>query len=182
MINSMQEFQFIRFQNELDDLVSFLTNNTWKFHSNPTPVKEQIVEQYHNGWYQDDREAFWIVHEEEKIGLLIIHDINDTIPLFDIRLRNNLRGKGIGTKAVSWMVDYIFRLPDKKIRIEAYTRSDNLPMRKTLYKCGFVKEGYLRSAWENSDGTVNDSICYANIRSDWENKKTTPIRLEDFPF
>ncbi|RDI45503.1 GNAT family N-acetyltransferase [Falsibacillus pallidus] len=182
MKDRVKNLQFTKFQNELDDLVSFLTDTAWEYHSNPTPEKKQIVEQYHNGWYQDDRETYWIEQENEKIGLLMIHDINDTIPLFDIKLSKIARGNGIGTKAVHWMTDYTFSLPDKKIRIEAYTRSDNLQMRKTLYKCGFVKEGYLRSAWENSDGTVNDSICYAIIRTDWENKKTTPIKFDDFPF
>lgn len=56
---------------------------------------------------------------------------------------------------------------DKSFRVEAYTRSDNLAMRKTLSSCRFVKEGYLRQAWENDDGSISDSICYAMIRDDW---------------
>lgn len=55
-------------------------------------------------------------------------------------------------------------------------------MTKTSSKCGYVKEGYLRNAWENNDGTVSDSIYYAFIRSDWENKEITPIKLNDLPF
>lgn len=178
----MCELSFKRFNNELDDLVSILTNNSWEFHSNPNPSQEEIIKGYNNGWYQDDRETFWIENSNRKIGLIIIHDLSDTIPLFDIRLDNNIRGKGFGTKAVYWLTDYIFNLPDKKIRIEAYTRSDNLAMRKTLYKCGFIKEGYLRNAWENNDGSVSDSICYAIIRTDWERKASTPIILNDLPF
>ncbi|MEK4146581.1 hypothetical protein NST02_05770 [Robertmurraya sp. FSL W8-0741] len=34
---------------------------------------------------------------------------------------------------------------------------------------------------ENSDGSVSDSLCYAIIRKDWENKIVTPIKLEDLP-
>lgn len=55
-------------------------------------------------------------------------------------------------------------------------------MRKTLNKCGFVKEGYLRDAWGNDDGSVADSICYALIRKDWENKQVTPSKLDDLPY
>lgn len=66
--------------------------------------------------------------------------------------------------------------------IEAYTRCDKIAMTKTSSKCGYVKEGYLRNAWENNDGTVSDSIYYAFIRSDWENKEITPIKLNDLPF
>lgn len=178
----MSELNFNKLENELDELVSFMTNHYWNFHSNPNLSQRQIINAYNNGWYQEDRETYWIENKNKKIGLIIIHDISDTIPLFDIRLDNNVRGKGYGTKVVRWITDYIFGLPDNKIRIEAYTRSDNIAMRKTLNKCGFVKEGYLRCAWENDDGSVSDSICYAIIRDDWESKALTPIKLNDLPF
>jgi len=171
----------LKFDNELKDLVLLMTRNTWDYHSNPKVSEEQIIDAYHRGWYQEDREIFWIEKENKKIGLIIIHDITDTIPSFDIRLDSWARGKGIGTKAVKWLTDYIFGLPDK-IRIEAYTRSDNLAMRKTFSKAGYVKEGYLRNAWENNDGTVSDSICYGYMRSDWENNEITPIKLNELPF
>lgn len=174
--------KFSKLENEIDDLDLFMTNNDWEFHSDPKPSSEQIKKAFHKGWYQDERETFWIENLDEKIGLIIIHDICDTISLFDLRLANNARGKGFGTKAVKWMTDYIFSLPDKKIRIEAHTRSDNLAMRKTLSKSGFVKEGYLRYAWENHDGSVSDSICYSIIRSDWEDNVITPIKFYDYPF
>src|SRR5690606_14787686 len=113
---------------------------------------------------------------------IIIDDINDTIPLFDVRLATEWRGQGYGTQAVNWIKNYIFNLPDKKIRIEAYTRHDNIPMRKALTKCGFVKEGYLRNAWENDDGTIMDTLIYAITRSDWENGIITPIKLNEEPY
>lgn len=178
----MKELRFRKFDNEIDDLVLFITNNSWDYHSDSKPSEEQIVKAYHKGWYKEDKETYWIENNFKKIGLIIIHDISDTIPLFDIRIADNVRGKGFGTKAVKWITDYIFNLPNKKIRIEAYTRSDNLAMRKTLYNCGFVKEGYLRYAWENNDGSVSDSICYAMIRSDWENNVVTPIKLNELPY
>lgn len=172
----------VKFEDELNDLVGIMTNNTWNYHSSPKSSEEQIVKAFQKGWYQEGRETFWIEEDNKKLGLVIIHDLSDTIPSFDIRLDYHARGKGIGTKAVTWITDYIFQLPDKKIRIEAYTRSDNFAMRKTLSKCGYVKEGYLRNSWENHDGTVTDSLCYASIRSDWENNVITPIKMDEFPF
>ncbi|MFD0620495.1 GNAT family N-acetyltransferase [Paenibacillus sp. GCM10027629] len=178
----MTELQFKKFENELDDLVSFMTSNTWDFHANPNPSSERIVKTYDSGYYQEDNETYWIEYLNEKVGLIVIHDIDDTIPLFDLRLSSKYRGKGFGAEAVRWITDYIFTLPDEKIRIEAYTRSDNIAMRKTFQKCGFVKEGYLRHAWENDDGSISDSVCYAIIRCDWENKMITPIKINDVPF
>ncbi|KIL43082.1 GNAT family N-acetyltransferase [Jeotgalibacillus campisalis] len=178
----MSKLSFKKYENEVEDLVSLLTKNKWEFHSNPAPVRKEILKKYRDDWHEKDKEIFWIESVDKKIGLIMLHDLTDSIPLFDLRLENNSRGKGFGSQAVCWITDYIFKLPDNKIRIEAYTRSDHIAMRKTLSKCGFVKEGYLRQSCENADGSVSDSVCYAIIRSDWENKITTPIKLNDLPF
>lgn len=165
-----------------DKLVSFLLESTWPFHSTKNPTVDTYTKAYDSGYYHDNNETFWIEHSDQKIGLIIIEDINDGIPLFDLRLASQVRGKGYGKKAVNWMTDYIFNLPKRKVRIEAHTRVDNLAMRKTFNSCGYVKEGYFRDAWENDDGSIYDCVCYAIIRKDWENNKTTPIRLDDYPF
>ncbi|MDG5471491.1 GNAT family protein [Jeotgalibacillus sp. ET6] len=177
----MNNLVFTRFENEVEHLVHFMTQSSWDFHSNPKPTREGILIDYNDGLYDNDNEIYWIELEQKKIGLIMIHDSSDTIPLFDIRLEEGARAKGIGALAVKWLTDHIFNQPNK-IRIEAYTRSDNTAMRKTLNKCGFVKEGYLRQAWENEDGGICDSVCYAMIRSDWENKTRTPIKLNDLPY
>ena len=178
----MGNLQFKLFQNELNEMISFMTSNFWEYHTDPNVSQEQIVHSVNKGWYNENRETFWIELSNKKIGLIIIHDISDTIPLFDIRLDSRYRGLGYGSEAIKWMVDYIFNLQDSKIRIEAYTRSDNYAMRKTLSNCNFVKEGYLRSAWENKDGTIHDSICYSVIKTDWERGIVTPVNLEAVPF
>ncbi|WP_033828781.1 GNAT family N-acetyltransferase [Bacillus andreraoultii] len=174
----MGELTFTPLTDELEDLVTFFIENTWEFHRDPHPSKYKIMQSFHKGWYQDERATFWINKNGEKIGLIILDDITDTIPMFDIRLATRWRGMGYGTEAVNWIKEYIFRLPDRKIRIEAYTRYDNVPMRKALTKCGFVKEGYLRDAWENDDGSLMDAMIYAITRSDWEHGITTPIKLD----
>lgn len=69
-----------------------------------------------------------------------------------------------------------------KIRIEGYTRADNLAMRKCFTKAGFVKEGYLRNAWENEDGSISDTVLYASIFDDWKDNITTPIKLDEVPY
>lgn len=178
----MNTLEFYKLTDEIDDLVQFMLSNKWPFHSGGNLSEEQLTKTFQKGWYSDGRETFWIEYNQEKVGLLIIHDIEDSIPLFDLRLQVDVRGKGIGTKTLLWLKDYVFSLPDKKIRIEAYTRCDNLGMRKAFTKSGFVKEGYLRQAWENDDGTISDSLCYAAIRSDWEQGIVTPTKINELPF
>ena len=178
----MGQLQFKKCTTEKQELIHFLCANTWPFHAENMQKPDDVKRAYENGWYADDRETFWIEQEGNKVGLVIIHDIRDTIPLFDLRLSTEVRGQGIGTKTLLWLKDYLFNRDHKKIRIEAYTRSDNLVMRKCLTKAGFVKEGYLRQAWENADGTVSDSVLYSAIYTDWESKCVTPIKLDEVPY
>lgn len=133
------------------------------------------------GYYGNDRETHWILENGKRIGIIFIHDISDTIPLFDIRLDENCRGKGYGVRALRWLQEYLFEVKGK-IRIEGYTRVDNIGMRRCFSKAGFVKEGYLRNAWENEDGTVTDSIVYGAIKEDWILGNLTPISIDDVPF
>lgn len=170
-----------KFNSENGELINLLCSNLWPFHTNakvdPTSIKSAIEK----GYYSEGRETFWIIENEQKVGILIIDDIEDTIPLFDLRLTNEARGKGIGQKSLSWLKDYLYGKKGK-IRIEGYTRADNLAMRKCFTKAGFVKEGYLRNAWENEDGSISDTVLYASIYDDWKENKITPIRMNEFHY
>ena len=178
----MEQLQFKKCTTEKQELINFLCNNTWPFHAENKQNPDDVKRAFEKGWYADDRETFWIEQDGNKVGLVIIHDISDTIPLFDLRLSAEARGQGIGTKTLLWLKDYLFNKPYEKIRIEVYTRSDNVAMRKCFTKAGFVKEGYLRQAWENTDGTVSDSVLYSAIRMDWERNCITPIKLNEEPY
>ena len=150
------------FNGEAKELIDLLSTNEWHFHSNPHVTANEIKEKVEKGYYSDDRETFWIIVDDQKLGILIIDDIEDTIPLFDLRLTANARGKGVGVQTLHWLQNYLFG-ERRKIRIEGYTRADNLAMRKCFTNAGFVKEGYLRNAWENADGTIHDTVLYASI-------------------
>ena len=169
------------FDLEVEELMNFLSTNVWQYHSNFHIDAKEIKDKVEKDYYSKGRETFWIVVNEQKVGILIIDDIEDTIPMFDIRLASNVRGKGIGVRVLRWLQDYLFG-ERGKIRIEGYTRADNLAMRKSFTNAGFVKEGYLRQAWENEDGSILDSVLYAAILEDWQSKKITEIRINDLPY
>lgn len=172
---------FQLFNGEVEDLVRLLTKNQWPYHSDATTEESRIRSAVANGYYSDDRETYWIIDGKEKVGIIIINDINDTIPLFDIRLDAAYRGKGYGVKSLKWLKDYLFG-EKEKIRIEGYTRADNIAMRKCFTSSGFVKEGYLRNAWENSDGTIHDTVLYGAIFEDWKTGSITPNKINDVPY
>jgi len=133
------------FTGEIDALVHLLTQNIWFYHTNQHVKEETVRAAFAEGYYENDRETYWILVNGEREGLIFIHGISDTIPLFDIRLDANCRGKGYGVQALHWLQAYLFEVKGK-IRIEGYTRVDNIGMRKCFSKAGFVKEGYLRNA------------------------------------
>lgn len=164
------------FNQENEELVDFLCLNEWPFHSNPNLQKTAVKKAIENGYYSNGRETFWIISGKQKVGLLIIDDIEDTIPLFDLRISESARGQGIGAKSLQWLQDYLYG-EKKKIRIEGYTRADNVAMQKCFEKAGFVKEGYLRNAWENEDGSISDTVLYGSIYEDWKEKKITLPKL-----
>lgn len=168
-------------ENEIDELIQLYIQNNWPYHGNEKVTEESIRKSFNQGYYQKERETYWSIDDGIKVGLLLIHDSNDSIPLFDIRLDEKQRGKGYGVKALKWLQDYLFGTKHK-IRVEGYTRADNIGMRKCFSKAGFVKEGYLRKAWENADGTISDTVLYGAIKEDWEHKVITPTEIDAVPY
>lgn len=173
---------FEEFIDEIDELIGFLTSETWEFFGVPNPDPEKIRASFKNQFYTgDDCKTFWIISDENiKIGMLRIYDIEDGTPLFDLRISGKYKGMGIGEKAVNWLSGYIFNNFSDKERIEGTTRQDNYAMRCVFHKCGYVKEAQYRKAWKDKDGKAYDSIGYGITKEDWENGKTSPVNWNDF--
>lgn len=74
------------------------------------------------------------------------------------------RGRGIGSRAVGllgrWAVG-----DGGLARLEAYVIPDNVASQRVLEKCGFRREGLLRS-YLSYDGTRFDAFLYALLPSD----------------
>lgn len=175
---------FIEFEDEIDDLITFLTSNTWEFHGDSNPTSEKITKDYKNNFYNgESSKMFWIQLDDDiKIGVLRIFDLQDSTPLFDIRISSAYRGKGIGVIAIQWMINYIFTQYEEIIRIEGYTRQDNYAMRTVFHHCNFVKEAYHRKAWKDKNGNFFAAIGYSILRDDWANNETTIIKWDDFKY
>lgn len=179
----MSQVQFKKLQQETDELIKLYTENSWSYHSTPSPSPQEIRDRLESGAFHDDKETYWIEKDGMKVGVIVMADIADTIPLlYDIRLTDNVRGQGLGHQCITWATDYLFSTDETKFRIEAYTRADNYAMRKVFTKCGYAKEGYLRQSWEHDDGKIYDSVLYAALRSDWQTGHITTVNMNDVPF
>ena len=77
-------------------------------------------------------------------------------------LHKDFRGKGIGSKAIKLITEYVFKKYKLK-RIWCFTRDFNIGSRKALEKAGYKCEGILRkNKWKNGK-YLNDCV-YARVK------------------
>lgn len=167
---------------EQEELIHFLMTNTWPFHGQTNPARHFIEKTIEEGGYESDEvKTFWVKNEQqEKVGIVKIYDLHDEIPMFDLRIAEIYRGHGYGPIALKLVADYVFSLPERKIRLEGHTRQDNLAMRKTFERAGFVKEAHLRKAWFSpKEDSYYDAVTYGITREDYQGGTMTPVVWED---
>ncbi|MDZ4713720.1 MAG: GNAT family protein [bacterium] len=167
-----------------DKIFNFLRSEPWMFYSTPLLSEEYLNELMQKGYFEGDntRSFFIETMNDEIAGMMRLFDLQDIgrgSPMFDIRISSPYRGKGIGSKAMKWITDYVFNTWQIQNRFEGTTRFDNLVMRKLFIKSGFVLEGYYRQAWHGHDGIIHDSLQYSILRSDWISGTPTAINWDE---
>lgn len=169
-------------QDRLGDLVELLTSCSWDHFMTARHTPESVRATWDEGEYAGPDNAGHLMLDDMGfvVGVVRTHDLQELTPMFDIRVREEARGRGFGSAGVRWVTDHLFATTDAH-RIEAQTRHDNLAMRRTLLRCGYVKEAHYREAYPPVDGVRYDSIGYGVLRSDWERGEVTPVRWEDEP-
>jgi ribosomal-protein-alanine N-acetyltransferase len=81
-------------------------------------------------------------------------------------LTADVRGKGIATQATKLLTEYGFESIGFH-RIEALVVESNVPSLKVLSNAGYKQEGVLRDKSCCDDGTRENMVMFAAIRSDW---------------
>jgi [ribosomal protein S5]-alanine N-acetyltransferase len=91
------------------------------------------------------------------------HDVN--MITIGYRLNDRFWGKGIATKTVKAMTEYL--LNDICInRIQAFVMPENIKSQNVLQRNGFVKEGIIRQGYAWKGKGVVDLIVYSLLKSD----------------
>jgi RimJ/RimL family protein N-acetyltransferase len=145
----------------------FLSRHTWPFHKRSTLTLDE-ARQIKLG-PSDQVRSFWIKENDSAVGIVRVFDLKDADDgsvLFDLRIAEGCRGRGIGRASVAWIVEMLFTEYPSLHRIEATTRFDNHAMRRVLESNKFVLEGRLRQTWSSEDGTRHDTALYGRLRSD----------------
>ena len=160
-----------------DHLVAFLTRNVFPFHVRPRTTAGQAGAAIDAGrWGADEIETFWIEDEERgRVGVVRLDDLADATAMVDLRLGEQHRGFGLGAAALTAATERVFREHPGVIRFEGQTREDNIAMRRTFERCGWVHEAHYRDGWPIADGEPLASVAYSVLRRDWESGRTTPV-------
>lgn len=164
-----------------DGLVDFMTRNEFPFHVSPCPKAADVETAIREGAYRDeDNDAFWIDHSESgRLGFFRLEDLSEDAPLFDLRLDTPFRGRRLAVPILRAATNHVFDTMPGVNRFEGQTREDNIAMRKTFVRCGWLKEAHYREGWPVSGGSPVASVGYGIIRRDWETGQTTTFVWED---
>lgn len=171
------ELRFEAYQEaDASGLVEWLTSEVWPFHGSSRPTADKVRSWIEEGSFTgEENRTLWIhTADEERVGLLVLHELTDLTPVFDLRLKSSARGRGLGGAALAWLACYVFTECDKH-RLEGHTRVDNVAMRRTFRACGWVKEAHYRQAWPDDQGRYHDAVTYAILRDDWKRGTSTPV-------
>lgn len=165
------------------ELVDFMTRNVFPFHMRPRLSADDVERAVRDGAYRDgDHDSYWVEHEAlGRIGFLRLQDLSDRAPLLDLRLDGPFRGRGLGVPAVRAASDLVFGTMADVVRFEGQTREDNVAMRLTFLRCGWVKEAHYRDGWPVPGGEPVASVAYSLLRRDWLDGTTTTFIWDDLP-
>ncbi len=165
---------------EIDAIVQFLTSNTFPFHMRAQHTLESAREAVDGGrFWSAESVGYWILADGQTVGMVVLDDLEEDTPMFDLRLAEQFRGRGLGPEVLTALCSLVFEKFPDPVRFEGQTREDNIAMRKTFLRAGFLKEAHYRLGWPTANGTRVASVAYAILRQDWENKETTPFEWDD---
>jgi RimJ/RimL family protein N-acetyltransferase len=169
-----------------EELVAFLTANTFPFHVRPRPTEAEVHEAVTKGrFWSDDSAGFWIDADGKRIGIATLDDLEELAsggnPVFDLRLAEPHRGRGLGAPVLRALTALAFARFPRIGRFEGHTREDNVLMRRTFLPAGFVKEAHYRDAWAVDGEPPKACVVYAILRRDWKAGATTRVTWDDLP-
>ncbi|TFD62743.1 N-acetyltransferase [Cryobacterium suzukii] len=164
-----------------DALIRFLTENDFPFHVGTRLTVQDAQERIAGGRFEGpDHAGFWIdAGTAGRVGYAVLDDLADNAPLFDLRLATQYRGQGLGVPVLRALTNYVFTHIPEASRFEGNTRSDNIAMRKSFRRAGFIQEACYRDGWPVSGAAPMASVAYAILRRDWESGTTTPLEWDD---
>jgi [ribosomal protein S5]-alanine N-acetyltransferase len=133
-------------------------------------AEHYVLERSPNAFALQTELQFVLEFDGKFAGALSFHtlDLDEAKAEIGYWLTADARGKGIATNAIKLLTEFGFETIGFH-RIEALVVESNVASLKVLEKAGYAQEGVLRDKSCCGDGTRENMIMYAAIRTDWNN-------------
>jgi RimJ/RimL family protein N-acetyltransferase len=138
----------------------------------PVPVPEGFertwLDLYEEGRRTGTREVFAIVDGDEPLGIAAAVRIDAEAQTAELGYVVTLqaRGRGVATTALRLLTDWAFATLDA-LRLELLIGSENAPSKRVAERCGYTREGLLRSVYLKR-GIREDTELWSRLASDPE--------------
>jgi RimJ/RimL family protein N-acetyltransferase len=133
-----------------------------------TNAEHYVRERSPNGFTMRTELQLALEYDGKFAGALSFHtlDLDSGKAEIGYWLTADVRGKGVATSATRLLTEYGFESIGFH-RIEALVVASNVPSLKVLKNAGYMQEGIMRDACCQDDGTREDMVLFAAIRTDW---------------
>jgi RimJ/RimL family protein N-acetyltransferase len=138
----------------------------------PVPVPEGFertwLDLYEEGRREGAREAFAIVEGDEVVGVAVAPEIDAVTRTAELGyvVAPEARGRGVAGEALRLLTEWAFATLGA-LRLELLIGSENLASQRVAERCGYVREGVLRSLYLKP-GIREDTQIWSRLPSDAE--------------
>lgn len=163
-------------EGDLAGLIELLTSDRWPFHLDVEPTPASVEANLSHFQPSEEHAPHWIELGGARVGLVVLRDLEDPTPVFDLRLKSAYRRRGLGRASLEWLAREAFEVHGKH-RLEGHTRADNRPMQALFARTpGWVLEGCFRQTWRDREAEVwRDALAYGLLAEDWRSGGRTPL-------
>ena len=133
----------------------------------PTGFSRTWLERYEEGRADGSREAFAIVDENDAfVGLALAPRIEDDERTAELGyvVAPAARGRGVATEALRQLTEWAFS-DQGMLRLELLISVENTGSKRVAERCGYVREGVLRSL-HVKEGVREDTEIWSRLASD----------------
>ena len=86
---------------DAEELVKFLTTNSFPYHLITAPSEELVRQLILDGRFDADGvRTYWVFGDNQRLGLVILERLESKCPTFDLRLVEESRGQGSGVPEI----------------------------------------------------------------------------------
>ena len=132
----------------------------------PPAFAQTWLERYEEGRRDGSREAFAIVDDGgEFLGIAVVPEIDRETRTAELGyvVAPAARGRGVATEALRQLTAWAFERG--MVRLELLISVDNAASKKVAERCGYVREGVLRSAYFKQ-GRREDTEIWSRLATD----------------